>query len=261
MGWERAAPHYDECWTDTRLFVEPLLNKADVRAGTRLLDVACGPGYVSEAAAARGAEAVGVDVAEAMIELPRSRLPDLEFVVGDAQRLPLADRSFDVVTMSFGILHLAEPTRALAEVRRVLAPGRRFAFTAWVDEGNAAAEIVDNAVAAHAAPIDLPAGPDFYLFADEEYCQQTLTRAGFEPTSVRVETVTVQWQLPTAERLVAAELRAGVRTGAILRAQPPERLQQIRAAIVEKVARYADNGGFMLPIVARVIHARSAAAT
>jgi ubiquinone/menaquinone biosynthesis C-methylase UbiE len=83
----------------------------------RLLDVVCGPGYVSEAAEARGAEPVGVDVAEAMIELARRRLPDLEFVVGDAQRLPLADRSFDVVTMNFGILHLAEPTRAIAEPR------------------------------------------------------------------------------------------------------------------------------------------------
>jgi 2-polyprenyl-3-methyl-5-hydroxy-6-metoxy-1,4-benzoquinol methylase len=71
MGWERAAPRYDECWTDTRLFVEPLLDAAGVQAGTRLLDVACGPGYVSEAAAVRGAEPLGLDVAEAMIELAR----------------------------------------------------------------------------------------------------------------------------------------------------------------------------------------------
>jgi 2-polyprenyl-3-methyl-5-hydroxy-6-metoxy-1,4-benzoquinol methylase len=66
--------------TDTRLFVEPLLDAVGVQADTRLLDVACGPGYVSEAAAARGAESVGVDVAEAMIDLARRRLPELEFV-------------------------------------------------------------------------------------------------------------------------------------------------------------------------------------
>jgi hypothetical protein len=44
-GWEQAAAFYDQCWTDTGLFVEPLLDAAGVVAGTRLLDVACGPGY------------------------------------------------------------------------------------------------------------------------------------------------------------------------------------------------------------------------
>jgi len=44
-GWERAAPRYAECWTDTVLFVPALLDAAGVRAGTRLLDVACGPGF------------------------------------------------------------------------------------------------------------------------------------------------------------------------------------------------------------------------
>ena len=256
-GWERAAAYYDDCWTDTRLFVEPLLDAAGVQAGTRLLDVACGPGYVSEAAAARGAEAVGVDVAEAMIELARRRLPDLEFVVGDAQRLPFTDRSFDAVTMNFGILHLSQPLRAIAEARRVLDPAGRFAFTAWVHEGNIAATIVDGAVAAHAVAVELPAGPGFYQFADAERCREVLIRAGFEPASVRAETVTVRWRLAGADMLFEAELRAGVRTGAILRAQPPERLEQIRAAIGNEVERYADDDGFTLPIAARLISAQA----
>jgi 2-polyprenyl-3-methyl-5-hydroxy-6-metoxy-1,4-benzoquinol methylase len=66
-GWERAAARYEECWTDTLLFVEPLLDAAGVRAGSRLLDLACGPGLVSQAAAARGARPVELDVAAAMI--------------------------------------------------------------------------------------------------------------------------------------------------------------------------------------------------
>jgi ubiquinone/menaquinone biosynthesis C-methylase UbiE len=175
LGWERAAPHYDACWTDTRLFIEPLLDLAGVQEGTRLLDVACGPGYVSEAAAERGAEPVGVDLAEAMIELARRRLSELEFVVGDAQRLPFADCSFDAVTMNFGILHLSQPIRAIGEAHRVLAVGGRFAFTAWVDNGNAAATIVDEAVTAHAIPVELPAGPGFYQFADGERCRDVLS--------------------------------------------------------------------------------------
>ncbi len=76
---------------------------------------------------------------------------------------------------------------------------------------------------------------------------------------MRVETVTVPRHLPTADPLFEAELRAGVRTGAILRAQPPERLEKIRAAIGNAIARYAADGDFTLPIAARLISAQATA--
>ena len=253
-GWERAAEHYGR-WGDTTAFVAALLDATEVESGTRLLDVACGPGYVSQAAAARGATPVGLDVAVAMVELARRWYPGLTFVTGDAQRLAFADASFEAVTMNFGILHLSEPDRALAEAHRVLARGRRFAFTAWVEEGNAVAEIVDGAVAAHAVPVTLSEGPPFYRFADDDECRRTLADAGFEPGSIRIETVEAVWRLPTPDLLFEAELDAGVRTAAVLRAQPAERLQTIREAMAEGVRRYADADGFALPIVARVVSA------
>jgi SAM-dependent methyltransferase len=252
-GWERAAERYEECWTDTGLFLEPLLDAAGVRAGSRLLDVACGPGYVSEAAMARGAEPVGVDVAVAMVERARARCPGLEFVEGDAQRLPFPDASFDAVTMNFGILHLSRPETALSEARRVLVPGGRFAFTAWVAEGNAAAEIVDSAVAAHAVPVRLPQGPAFYRFADADECRRAVAQADFDVASFRTDPITARWRVPTAEFLFEAELHAGVRIAAVLAAQPPRPLQAIRAAMAAGVRRYADGDEFALPIVARVI--------
>jgi SAM-dependent methyltransferase len=256
-GWERAAARYEECWTDTELFVDPLLNAAGVRAGSRLLDLACGPGFVSEAAAQRGAEPVGLDFAPAMVERAKSRCPALRFVEGDAQQLAFPGASFDAVTMNFGILHLSQPEAALSEARRVLAPGGRFAFTAWVEEGHAADEIVAAALAAHAAPVQVPEGPAVYRFADADESRRALAQAGFDAGSFRAETMTVRWRVPTAELLFEAQLRAGVRIGAVLRAQPPERLEAIRAAIVEGVRRYADGEVFTLPIVARVVSARA----
>ncbi len=74
-GWERTTPRYEEYWTDTVLFVEPFLDAAGVGAGSRLLDVPCGPGFVSEAAAARGAHPVGVHIATAMVERARMAVP------------------------------------------------------------------------------------------------------------------------------------------------------------------------------------------
>jgi SAM-dependent methyltransferase len=256
-GWDRVAARYEEYWTDTGLFVEPLLDAAGVRPGSRLLDVACGPGLVSEAAAARGAEPVGLDVAPAMVERARARRPDLTFVEGDALQLPFEDGLFDAVTINFGILHFSEPETALAEARRVLVLGGRLAFTAWIAEGNAAAEIVDSAVDAHAAPVELPEGPGFYRFADPDECRRALAEAGFDVDSFRTETVMPHWRVPTAERLFEAELRAGCRTAAVLRGQPPERLEAIRRAMAEGVRRYANGDEFVLPIVARVTSARA----
>jgi SAM-dependent methyltransferase len=256
-GWERAAANYEECWSDTELFVDALLDAARVGAGTRLLDVACGPGFVSEAAAARRATPVGLDFAVAMVERARSRCPDLEFVVGDAQQLSFGDASFDAVTMNFGILHLSEPERALAEACRVLVRGGRYAFTAWVAEGNAVSEIVDTAVA-HALPVDLPQGPPFYRFADSEEATDALVDAGFDRGSIRVETASRVVRIPKAEQLFEAELRAGVRTAAVLARQPPERLKRIRDAMTDGVGRYPEGDTFALPIVARVISASTA---
>jgi SAM-dependent methyltransferase len=256
-GWERAASRYEGCWGDTSEFVERLLDAARVGQGTRLLDIACGPGYVSGAAAARRAMPVGLDVAHGMVESARARYSRLSFVTGDAQRLPLEDGSFDAATMNFGILHLSKPERALAEARRVLVPGGWFAFTAWVAEGNAVAQIVDEAVAGHAAPVELPQGPPFYRFSDEDACRAELAAAGFAAESVAIDTVTTVWNIPTPDHLFEAELNAGVRTAAVLRAQPPDRLEAIRDAINEGVRRHAAGAGYALPLAARVIAAQA----
>lgn len=255
-GWNRAAAHYEEYWTDTSLFVEPLLGAAGVRPRLRLLDVACGPGFVSEAAAARGADPTGLDVAPAMVERARLRCPGLIFVEGDAQQLPFEDESFDALTMNFGILHLSQPERGLAEACRVLAPGGSIAFTAWIEEGNAVAEIVDGAVAENAVDVEVPEGPPFYRYADPGEARRALVEAGFAADSFRSDTVSGLWRIASADLLSEAELHAGVRTSAILRGQPPERLGAIRAAMAAGVRRYAEGDGFALPIAARVASAR-----
>jgi len=259
-GWERAASRYEECWTDTALFVEALLDAAAVRAGTRLLDVACGPGFVSEAAAARGAQPVGVDIATAMIERARVRCPDLTFVVGDALQLPFPGASFDAVTMNFGILHVSQPERALAEAHRVLVPDGRFAFTSWVAQGNAEDEITEAALADHALAVEGPEGPSYHVFSDSDECRRALSGAGFDTDSLCMDTVTRLWRVPSADFLFEAQLHAGVRTAAVLRAQPPERLEAIRAAMAGAVRRYADGDAFALPIAARLISARAGVA-
>jgi hypothetical protein len=101
-------------------------------------------------------------------------------------------------------------------------------------------------------------GPPFYRFGDPEESRRALAGAGFDAGSVRTELVTAPWHASTPELLFDAELHAGVRTSAVLRAQPPERLEAIRAAIAGDVRRHADgDGGFTMPVAALVVSARA----
>jgi SAM-dependent methyltransferase len=90
--------------------------------GARLLDVACGDGSFLSVAVARGVEASGIDLSPVAVESARAAVPGADLRVGDAQDLPYADSSFDVVTCLGSLEHLPSPDRGAAEIARVLRP-------------------------------------------------------------------------------------------------------------------------------------------
>jgi demethylmenaquinone methyltransferase / 2-methoxy-6-polyprenyl-1,4-benzoquinol methylase len=97
-------------------------------AGGSALDVACGSGKLtSELAKIAGSRGrvVGVDFSPHMLAVARHDHPGLEFLEGDALRLPFDDASFDAATIAFGLRNLADPVRGLREMLRVIKPGGR----------------------------------------------------------------------------------------------------------------------------------------
>jgi SAM-dependent methyltransferase len=258
-GWERAAPLYEDAWSGlTRQFVAPLLDLVRIGAGQRVVDIACGPGYVAQEAARRGAEVVGIDFAPAMVRVATARCPGLCFQRGDAECLEAPDRSYDAALINFGLMHFARPPRALAEARRVLRAGGWLGFTVWADpERSPGARAVEQAVAAFAeVPADLPAGPPAHPLRDAADCRELLAPLGFAAADLRFVTVRGWWRVASPDGVFETELRAGVRTAALLRRQSPERLAAIRAAMTEGVSRFAVDGGYALPMTAYVVAAR-----
>jgi len=232
-GWQRVAHKYDSVWSSlTRQFIPSLLADASVSAEMLVLDVACGPGYVSAAAKQLGAIPTGIDFSEKMIAIAKRMFPDIRFTRGDAQELPFEDSSFDRVLKNFGLLHVSHPEKACAEACRVLKRGGKFGFTVWAGpEQNPGAKIVNDAIEAHAnLNVGLPEGPPKYLYGEREQCRQVLKRAGFNGASMSYETRTVEWHHPDASYYFEAERNAGVRTAGILARQSPETLEAIRAA-------------------------------
>ena len=260
-GWERVAGKYQDVWAHlTRQYVERLLAMLEPAKGSRLLDVACGPGYVAGMALERGAKPVGIDFSQSMIAIARRRYPNIEFVEGDAENLPFSEASFDRVTVNFGLLHFPHPERALAEALRVLKTGGRIGFTVWANgEHNPAARILDEAVERYGKKdIDIPEGPPYYLYGNADACRSALTQRGYAPDSFRLETVTVHWRVPTVSYWFEAERDASVRTAALLNNQPEENLQKIRRHVESETRQFASAGGYSIPFAAHLICAAKA---
>jgi len=133
--WTRSAPSYaDSTAKLTTLGVRHLLDAAQLTGDSRALEVGCGPGHITAMMAARGATVTGVDLVPAMIETARARHPDLEFVEANAEQLPFASDTFDVVLVNCLIRHLAHPDVVCTEIRRVLTPGGRFVFADPIEQ-------------------------------------------------------------------------------------------------------------------------------
>src|SRR4051794_25664105 len=112
-------------------FSEALIEFAGIRAGERVLDVGCGPGAGLAAAVRAGASAVGVELSPAMAERARAAAPRADGRGGDGGPLRVPGGSVAGVIPSFVVFFMADPTAALREWGRVLAPGGRLAIGTW----------------------------------------------------------------------------------------------------------------------------------
>jgi len=118
---------------------ENLCDATDLRAGSRVLDVATGSGNAAIAAARLGCDVTGVDYVPALLERGLERADaerlDIEFLEGDAEDLPFPDGSFDAVLSMFGAMFAPDHARAAAEIARVCRPGGRVGLISWTPEG------------------------------------------------------------------------------------------------------------------------------
>lgn len=221
---------------------ELLVTTLDPQAGDEeWLDVATGTGAVARRAARAGVRATGVDFAPGLIESAR-RLAleeglDVRFDVGDAEALPYADASYDVVASSMGMIFAPDHAAVAREVARVCRPRGRLGFTAWRPE------VGFSAVTRRFQPPPEPGAGEPDDWGREDYVESLLGEAfKLEISEHRVEFTGESgediWKLLIESVGPIKRLREWLE---------PERAEELHRELVEYLEGYRKNGGISLP--------------
>jgi demethylmenaquinone methyltransferase/2-methoxy-6-polyprenyl-1,4-benzoquinol methylase len=128
--FETIAPRYDlindlQSFGLHRRWKKLLVKMAAVQPGEKALDLCCGTGDIASLLEKAGADVTGLDFSPAMLEIARRRASGVEWMTGDVLSLPFPDRSFDIVSIGYGLRNLESWERGLEEMARVARPGGR----------------------------------------------------------------------------------------------------------------------------------------
>ena len=179
---------------------ELLADAADLRAGSRVIDVACGNGNAALAAARSGTQVVGVDYVPALLEHARARAAteglDVEFLLGDAEALPVPDDDFDALLSVFGTMFAPDHQRTVDEIVRVTRPGGTVGLASWTPEG-----FIGEMFRVIGARVPPPAGvASPLLWGTEDHLRDLF---GESATDVRSQERTCTWRFTSPEEFVA----------------------------------------------------------
>ncbi len=189
-----------------------VFDRVDLQADTSYADLGCGAGLATQIAAGRGAVVSGLDAAENLLAIARTRVARGDFRVGELEHLPFADDSFDVVTGFNSFQYAAKPSAALAEAKRVARRGAKVVIVTWgKPEGMEAASLVTSLRPLLPAPP--PGAPGPFALSDEAALRGFAASAGLEP--VELFDVDSSWEYADLDTALRGLRSSGVAARAI----------------------------------------------
>lgn len=259
----------DTNWTEhwpkrerfTNMVTPILLAALQLKPGQRVLDIGCGGGLATLAAAKKigntGA-VTGADISAPLLALASRRaaeagLKNVSFQVKDVQTDPVAGGPFDAAMSQFGVMFFDEPKVAFTNIRAQLVPGARLAFVCWQSSANnpwhyatALKDIVPPP--AEPAPGKSPTG--LFAFADPNYTRGILEGAGFAGVSISNHLITID----APENALVDDAQLSVN------GVPADKMEVARAAVDRHMAAFRLPSGLCrFPLAVQVFTARNPA--
>lgn len=240
-------------------WAEKVADAAGVRAGERVLDVACGTGVLTRAIASRVGEkgsVAGLDPSPGMLAVARDRAPAIEWKEGVAESIPYPDGSFDAVLSQFGLMLFSDRHQAVRELLRVLKPAGRLTVAVW--------DAIENipGYAAELALIERMAGRQAgdavrapFALGNRQHLSGIFEEAG--ATDVAIQTLSGTARFPSIRTMVEAELRGWLPIVDVH--LPEEQIESILQQAEDELATFvSSSGAVVFEITAHVVSARKA---
>ncbi len=216
-GFNRIAGRYRDAASSRATLQSALLALAAPAVGERVLDLASGPCLLAADAATRvGPDGLVIasDIAEGMLDVGRAGLPGearerMVFCAADAEHLPFADATVDLVTIGLGLFVLPDTGRALTEIRRVLRPGGRLAVSVWgTRETVPLISHAQDCIARVLPPPRVPR-PSVFRLGEPEVLEALLTSAGLTLDGTDAVNLACRFETPAAYWQAFLDLAGG----------------------------------------------------
>jgi ubiquinone/menaquinone biosynthesis C-methylase UbiE len=243
-----------------RPWAERLVDAANLRAGERVLDVACGTGIVARTAAGRvgpGGTVVGVDINPAMLDVARNLANgSIRYVQSNAQELPFGEAEFDVVFCQQGLQFFTDRAAALREVHRVTTPRGRAVFAVWRGPEHHRIQLdIDRDVIGRYLPAEYLEGSDApFALGDIEEVRRLFLDAGFSQVHIRTHVSEVRF--PSARQMLDGLTGAHAPVAAAIAALAESEREALYADVAKANATYIDDDGVMFPMTGALVVAR-----
>ena len=259
--------HADRYDLQLEPFTHALIARALPQAHEVVLDVGCGSGATTLAAAGKAERATGLDLSRPLVELAMRRaqaaaVGNADFVIADAQTHDFTAETFDLLISQFGLMFFDDPVRALANIRGAIRPGGRAVFVSWQKlPANEWLMLIGEAVRRY---VELPEfggqarGPGMFSLCDVDEIATLLCAAGFE--QVEYESCTPKILIGgggTLDESIQFLLHTGMARGLLSLVDPTAQAEVVRTVSADLGARYEEGVGTRVGAAAWVVAART----
>jgi ubiquinone/menaquinone biosynthesis C-methylase UbiE len=255
QGWDSVAGGWQKWWNITETAAEKvskrLIELAEIKRGSRVLDIATGIGEPAITAAKQlgnSGHVLATDISSQMLSIAKQRATSLgleqviEFKEGDAETIDLPASTFDAALCRFGLMFLPDLRTGLSNIYRSLVDGGRLVAAVWAspDKVPFIAVALNTVMMETKSPPPPPAGtPGPFSLSDENMLRNSLIESGFK--EVTIERMDVTFNFDSAELYMSFVYETAAPVQGMLANQPQQRREEILKAITESARKYAEN--------------------